>query len=197
MNDGYAKENPAVESVGEREKKADGSTGRPVQDIKEEFGNTVEEIKDKFGLLLELRDRKIGQLEEKLATRRPQRTKSRILIVDDSQSTAEIVDRYLHGQPVELVSVTGSQALEHVHSQEYAAIMLEAASSIEADVNGISLCQELCEGGKAERVIVMSSRPGDKIKNLVEGAGAAFLRKPFSREHVVQLLRDVLHRNVE
>ncbi len=117
--------------------------------------------------------------------------------MDDSESTAEIVNRYLHGQPIEVVSVRGAQAREHVRSQKYDVIMLEAASPIEADVDGVSLCLELCEKGKAERIIVMSSRPGDKIKTLAEGAGAAFLRKPFRREHVVQLLRDILRGNVE
>lgn len=192
MNDIDARENSEDESVGEHERDTGGDSSPRAQDIKQDLGNAVGEIKNRFGLLLELRDRKIKKLEQKLASKGSQRAKSRLLVVDDSASTAEILNRHLNGQPVEVVSVEGKQALEHVHSERYHAIMLEATSSIEADVDGLSLCQELCRTGKAENVIVMSSYPGDRVKDLVEEAGAAFLRKPFRREHVVQLLRDFI-----
>ncbi len=197
MNDTRATENSVEESAGENGSKAGGGSGRPIQAIKEDFSNTVGDIKNRFGLLLDLRDRKIKQLEEKLAKGVPPTTKARLLIVDDAESTSQIVGRYLHGQPVEIVSATGHEALEHVHAHKYDAILLEAVSSIQAGVDGLSLCQELCEKGNAAKVVVMSSRPGDRIKNLAEDAGAGFLRKPFKREHVVQLLRNILSRKVE
>jgi len=168
------------------------SGARPLGQIKEDFRNTIEEIKKKFGLLLELRDRQIKDLTEKLARAERERPKPRLLIVDDAKSTGQIVNRYLEGQRVEVVQVAGDQARKRLGSEDYGAIMLEAASIIEPRVDGLGLCRELCEQGRGGSVIVMSSRPGDRIKGRVEQAGAMFLRKPFQRDQLVRLMRSAV-----
>jgi len=158
-------------------------------EIRNEFGNTVNEISNKYDLLLNLRDRRIEDLEHKLAENKQDTSKRRLLIVDNSDSTAAIVNRYLQGLPVEINHVPSHQAHNHTLLQDYDAIMLEAANDIEPNRDGLTLCRQLCEAGQGDRVIVMSSRPGDKVKHCVEQAGAAFLRKPFRREHLMQAIK--------
>ncbi len=157
-----------------------------------DYDKTVEEIKENYDLLLDLRDHKIEELNEKLANRTHETVKLRLLVVDDAESTSEIMNRYLEGQPVEVVCVAGNQALDHLRCENYDAIMIEATNPIEPNVDGLALCRKLCGSGKGESVIVMSSRPGDKLKNSVAEAGAAFLRKPFRRWQLIELMRNVL-----
>ncbi len=163
--------------------------GRTVEEIRGDFGNTVQEIKEKYTALLELRDRKIQRLEGTLARGARQEAKRRLLLViDDAQSTAEIMGRYLQGRPVKIVCVAGRQALEQLRLRDYDEIVIEAACVVEPDVDGLALFQQVCEDGGSENVIVMSSRPGDSIRNAVEQAGARFLRKPFRPEQLLELL---------
>lgn len=155
-----------------------------------------ERIRENLALLLELRDRRIRKLEEKLAKAAPERARHRVLVVDDAESMTELMNRYLEGQPVEVVCVLGNDLLHRLRSRpdDYDAIMIEPTACIQPNVDGMALCRQLCERGKGDRVIVMSSRPGDKIKNSVEEEGATFLRKPFGREQLLRLMRDVLPR---
>ncbi len=156
-----------------------------------QYNSAVEEIKENFNLLLELRDRKIRELEAKLAKGAPEAVKPRLLVVDDSDSTGAIVNRYLDGQAVEVVCVTGSQAAEQLRSKTFNAVMIEASASVAEDVDGMSLYRQLCGRGQGDTVIVMSSRPGDKIRNCAEETGATFLRKPFKREQLLELVRNI------
>jgi CheY-like chemotaxis protein len=171
-----------------------GHDERSVGQIRENFGLTVAELKQKYGLLLEQRDRRIEDLAAKLAEGPPEKPKCRVLIVDDAESTAAIVNRYLQGFPAEITHIAAAQAREHVRSYEYDAILIEVAGVIEPGVDGMTLCRQLCEGGDRKYVVAMSSRPGDRVKNRVEKAGANFLRKPFRRAQLVQLMQNTLLR---
>jgi CheY-like chemotaxis protein len=180
MND----ENPPRPSVADTAKEKAGAAGR-------QYDSAIEEIKENFGMLLELRDRKISELQGKLAKRTAEAVKPRLLVVDDAESTSAIMGWYLDGQAVEVVCVAGSQALERLRSEIFDAIILEASTSVAADVDGMALCRELCGSGQGNTVIVMSSRPGNRIRDSVEKAGAIFLRKPFKREEVVEIVRNI------
>ena len=178
MNDGIAQTasvaDSALEKAGEARQRCD---------------STIEEIKENYDLLLEVRDRKIKELQGKIAEGTPETVKPRLLVVDDAESTSAIMNRYLDGQPVEMVCVAGSQSLEQLRSGVFDAIMLEASTSVSEKVDGLTLCQALCKKGKESIVVVTSSRPGDKIKHSVEEAGARFLRKPFKRDEVIEIVR--------
>lgn len=165
---------------------------KPVADLRQELGNTIEQVKQKYGLLLDLRERRIAKLEGELAKAPRERPKSRLLVVDDAESTVAVLQRYLAGERVELLGTAGEGASSHLDSGPYDGIMVEATSAIAPDADGLSLCRTLCEAGKGAQVIVMSSRPGEDIQNSVEQAGARFLRKPFRRDQLVKLVRDML-----
>jgi len=174
------------------EGESDGHGERSVGQIREDFGSTVAELKQKYGTLLEQRDRRIQDLAAKLAEGPPEAPKRRVLIVDNAASTGEIVNHYLEGLPVEVVRVAGDQAPDILRSQEFDAIMIEAACVIEPGVSGLALCRQLCESGDRKNVVAMSSRPGNSIRTCVEEAGAMFLRKPFERAQLVELMRGAL-----
>ena len=192
MSEADPTDSPLPEGVGEQPVAAGLDHGRDIADIRQDFGNTVEDIKEKFVVLLDLRDRKIEQLEEKLAEGKKDQAKRRLLLIDDAESTREIVNWHLQNEPVEMVSATADKAREHLCSGDYDVIMIEATVRIGPDVDGLALCGELCGKGGDQSVIVMSSHPGERIRNSVEQAGAVLLQKPFRREQLLKLLRGTL-----
>jgi CheY-like chemotaxis protein len=187
---------PGVPSPGETASGAhedvDGHNARSVGQVREEFGVAVAGLKQKYGSLLEQRDRWIKDLAARLTQEPPEKPRRRVLIVDDAESTVAIVSRYLEGYPVEIAHVAAAQARERLRSHEYDAILVEVACVIEPDVDGMTLCRKLCEGGDRKLVVAMSSSPGDKVKNCVAEAGAIFLRKPFQRAELVKLVQNML-----
>ena len=156
-----------------------------------EYDNTVEEIKENFDLLLEMRDRQIAELQQKVENRTQEKPKLRLLVVDDAESTSDIVNRYLECPPVEVAYAASHHSVDQIRSENYDAIMIEATNVIEPDVDGMAFCGQLCEKGKGQSVIVLSSRPGDRIKNAVEEADATFLRKPFRRGQLIKIVQDI------
>lgn len=192
MSDHYPEETPPNTATGDMVDNINGLGERSVGEIREEFGSTVTDLKQKYGQLLEQRDRQIRDLSTQLAQAPPVEAKHRVLIVDSAKSTAAIVNHYLEGHPVEIVQVAAGKATEALRSNEYDAIMVETACIVKPGVNGVTLCRQLCEGGDRKTVVAMSSRPGDRIKTSVENAGAMFLRKPFGRSQLVELMRGVL-----
>ena len=171
------------------------ATLKKAGDAQERCDGIVQEIKEHYDLLLDLRDREIGELKGKLAKRPPAAVKPRLLVVDNAQSMSAIMNRYLEGQTVEVVCVAGSQALAQLRLGAFDAIMLEASTYVSEKVDGLTLCHGLCNEGLGHIVVVTSSRPGDRIRNSVEQAGARFLRKPFKRKDVVEILRNIRPRN--
>ena len=165
---------------------------RPIAEIQQEFGQTIEDVKQRFGLLLDLRDQRIQELQGELAGAAREKPKPRLLIVDDAESTPEIFHRYLEGQHVELSWTAADEASSHLDSQSYDCVIVEATSVIAPDVDGLDVCRSLCEAGRADKVIVMSSRPGDGAKNTIEEVGARFLRKPFRRAELIKHVLDML-----
>ena len=174
-----------------------GPAERSVGQMREEFGSTVTGLKQKYGTLLEQRDLQIRDLADKLAKGPPKEPKRRMLIVDDAGSTGEMVNHYLEGYPVDVVYVAAAQARDRLGSEEYDVILVEAAGVIDPGMDGLALGRQLCESGDQQSVVVMSSRPGDRIKNLVEADGAIFLRKPFRRSQLLELMRGALRKEKE
>lgn len=194
-------ENPSNISTGQMTGEEEGRPAdkyrNGLDEVKREFGDTVKEVQEHFRVLLELRDDRIAVLDQELAKAQQQRANARVLLIDDAESTVEITDRHLEEYPIDVVGVGGSQAADHLRSESYDAIMIEATSSIKPGVDGMGLFQELCESGKGRSVVVMSSRPGEKIRHAVERAGGAFLRKPFEREQLVGLVSQIVLREKE
>ncbi len=155
--------------------------------IKDRVDGKITDIKQHFDLMVDRRDRQITELKVSNAERR-------ILVIDDAQSTVDILKGYLKGQRIELVGCSGKLARDILESGDHDAIMIEESVVVEAKVDGLALCRELCDKGKGKKVIVMSSRPGRKVKNSVERIGALFLRKPFKGLDLAQCVRSALLR---
>lgn len=156
---------------------------------------TLKEIRENFKTLLDLRDRKIAELEKQLAEllgQKPQDLpKSKLLVVDDSDSMKDMVAQYLEHEPVEYLCLHGDK-VKNSHLEAHDIWLIEASVKVKDEVDGMSLCSHLCKKGKGNRTVIMSSRPGDKIKDEVEKMGAVFLRKPFKRSELLSVIRAIL-----
>lgn len=183
---------PPAAMPGKTERGTDGHNDRSLGEIREGFGSTVSDLKQRYGLLLEQRDRQIKDLTTKLIQGPPEKPKRRVLVVDDARSTAEIVSHYLEGHAVEVIQIAASGTAEAIIADEYDAMMIEAACVVEPGVDGAGLCRRLCAQENHKTLILTSSRPGDKVKNDAEKAGARFLRKPFRRAQLLELIRETL-----
>lgn len=158
-------------------------------------GSTIEQIKESFGLLLDLRDRKIKQLEKKLFEATQKEAKTSLLVIDDALSMAGLMKRYLTGEPMTVVCIASNKAIEHLARKTYDVIMIESTAKVQENMDGVAFCKKfnsrLQKKGKTITMVLMSSRPGEQIKNEAEEAGASFLRKPFNRDQFLTLMRDV------
>ncbi len=187
MNDDQSPQTSAGEAPAEAPSEVLQDYDESVDAITDRVDGKITDIKQHFGLIVDRRDRKITELQASSARRR-------LLVIDDAQSTVDILKGYLKGQRINVVGCSGKLARGLLESENFDAIMIEESVVVEAKVNGLVLCRELCDKGKGKSVIVMSSRPGDKIKNSVEQVGAAFLRKPFKGLELVRRVRDALLR---
>jgi CheY-like chemotaxis protein len=168
------------------------STERSVGEIREEFGSTVVEIKQRYTLLLDERERRIKELATKLAQGPSKPPPRHVLIIDDAESTGAIAVCYLKAEAVEVTRVAAAGARAALQSRAHDAVLIEATCVIEPGVDGLTLARQLRDGGDGKPVVVMSSRPGDKVRVCVEQAGAMFLRKPFGRAQLLELVRGTL-----
>lgn len=182
----------ALEEVVQLSTEDVGLYTKSVSDLREDFGHTVSEIKQKFTLLLDLRDQRIKDLEGRIGLEKQEKPNACLLVLDDAQSTTDLLERYLAALPIDVIHVPGDQAHDRFAADDHATIMIEAACSIEPGVDGLSLCRQLCEEGKGDRVIIMSSRPGDTVKKSTEQAGAFFIRKPFRREQLAKIIKETI-----
>ena len=186
MNDDHSTQTSPGETAGGQASETGRDYDEPVDAIRERVDGKIDDIKLRFGSIVDAEERKVAELETKHAKRR------RLLVVDDAQSTEDILNGYLEGQPVEIFCTSGNRARALLDSEDYDAIMIEASVVIEPGVEGLDLCRELCGGGKVKSVIVLSSHPGDRIRESVEQAGAAFLRKPFKGLELMRLIGQML-----
>lgn len=155
--------------------------------IRDRVDGKITDIKQHFGLMVDRRDSKIAELNASNAERR-------LLVIDDAPSTVDILKGYVKGQRINVVGCSGKLARGLLESENFDAIMIEESVVLEAKVNGLALCRELCDKGEGKKVILMSSRPGSRIKDSVEQMGAAFLKKPFKGLGLVQCVRNALLR---
>ncbi|MCV7172963.1 GAF domain-containing protein [Mycobacterium manitobense] len=112
-----------------------------------------------------------------------------VVLVDDDRASLDLITAYLEGSPVRVLRASdGAQALDLVRRVLPAAVVLDLRLPV---VDGWQVLAEL----KADRdtagiPVVIASVVDDRIRGMTLGAHA-YLRKPVSRDEVVNALRSV------
>jgi CheY-like chemotaxis protein len=132
---------------------------------------------------------------------------STILIVDDDPSTLLLSAKPLRDAGYTVLQAPGSSEALRLYAEHLKPVDLVVADiflpppgfqlSIDKNpyprVNGLEMVERLLEGKRNIRVILMSSSPDPELRNrgLVR-EGLPFLRKPFTAEALLTLVRQVL-----
>ena len=117
-----------------------------------------------------------------------------ILIVDDEFSVAEVLEAILAEVGHEVVTAAnGRQGLERANERMPDVVLLDFMMPI---LGGASMLQALRKNPALRNtpVVIMSSLPERTIFETAKGMYAAFLRKPFRRKAVLDIVNTVLGR---
>ena len=117
-----------------------------------------------------------------------------ILIVDDELSVAEVLEAILTDAGHEVVTAAnGQQGLERANERTPDVVLLDFMMPI---LGGASMLTALQKTPVLREVpvVIMSSLPERTIAESAAGMYAAFLRKPFRRKAVIDLVNAVIGR---
>jgi CheY-like chemotaxis protein len=118
-----------------------------------------------------------------------------ILVVDDEFSVAEVLESILVDVGHEVVTAAnGRQGLERAEERVPDVVLLDFMMPI---LGGASMLQAMRENPALRNtpVVIMSSLPERTISEAAKGMYAAFLRKPFRRKAVLDIVDAVLNRH--
>ena len=117
----------------------------------------------------------------------------RVLVVEDHQRMAELIDRGLReeGYAVDVVA-TGEDGVWMASENDYDAIVLDV---VLPGADGFETCRRLREGGRWAPVIMLTARDAveDRVRGLDVGADD-YLTKPFSFGELLARLRALVRR---
>jgi len=113
-----------------------------------------------------------------------------ILVVDDEQSSREILSIFLEGAGYDVVCASdGQEALDLLQEQEVRAIVTDLRMP---NVNGLRLIRSLRENGDTIPILAVSGINRDQLM-LAEDYGANVgLSKPVDRDELISIMKRVL-----
>jgi CheY-like chemotaxis protein len=118
-----------------------------------------------------------------------------ILVVDDEFSVAEVLQSVLADAGHEVVTaINGQQGLERLRERPADLVLLDFMMPI---MDGPAMLKALREdpAHRYTPAVVMSSLPESVIAEAANGMYAAFLRKPFKLNTVVEVVNAVIDRD--
>jgi len=118
---------------------------------------------------------------------------ARILVVDDEPAVQHALSRALTLEHYDVASAgDGKQALEHLGSKPYEAVILDIAMP---HMDGLEVCRRLREGGDTTPVLMLTARGevDDRVAGLDAGADD-YLVKPFALRELLARVRALLRR---
>lgn len=128
-----------------------------------------------------------------VTTASPTPLPSRILVVEDETSIADVVATALRYGGHRVVHAPGGlQALEQAEREAFDLIVLDVMLP---GLDGFEVCRRLRDGGHFTPVLFLTARaePDDRIKGFVTG-GDDYLTKPFSVDELVLRVAAILRR---
>jgi len=113
-----------------------------------------------------------------------------ILVVDDEQSSRELLSNFLEGAGYDVVCASdGQEALDLLQEQEVRAIVTDLRMP---NVNGLRLIRSLRENGDTIPILAVSGINRDQLM-LAEDYGANVgLSKPVDRDELISIMKRVL-----
>ena len=113
-----------------------------------------------------------------------------ILVVDDEQSSREILSNFLEGAGYDVVRASdGQEALDLLQKHEVRAIVTDLRMP---NVNGLRLIRALRENGDTIPILAVSGINRDQLM-LAEDYGANVgLSKPVDRDELIRIMKQVL-----
>lgn len=113
-----------------------------------------------------------------------------ILVVDDEQSSREILTNFLEGAGYDVVPASdGQEALDLLQKHEVRAIVTDLRMP---NVNGLRLIRSLRENGDTIPILAVSGINRDQLM-LAEDYGANVgLSKPVDRDELIRIMAQVL-----
>jgi CheY-like chemotaxis protein len=115
------------------------------------------------------------------------RRKVRLLVLDDDTSMQKLMATLLRreGYRVDTVS-SGTQALEHIEQNQYAALLLDVMTPTEGGLTVIRQLKEI-KPEMVKRIVLVTASP-DSVLRAVEGDVFAIVRKPFEGPELVETI---------
>jgi two-component system, NtrC family, response regulator HydG len=116
------------------------------------------------------------------------RRKLVVLVVDNDEVMNPIIARTLHSSGFDVKTATsGAEAIEAIQSSRYNLILLNTEIP---DVKGVELYHTIKDIRPEAGIVIMSSgSQDDAVVNAVKNSSIAFLRKPFSPDKVVEIVK--------
>ncbi len=118
---------------------------------------------------------------------------SRVLIVEDDEAIASLVQRTLSEAGIESdIATTGTEGLWRAREVEYGVIVLDL---LLPEMNGYVVCRTLREEGNSVAILMLTAKSGeyDETEGFEMGADD-YLRKPFSPAVLIARAKALLRR---
>lgn len=110
-------------------------------------------------------------------------TAGTVLLVEDEPALRGLIQRVLVGAGYEVLEArNGAEALRHYRPESVDVVITDVHMP---SVDGVSLVHQLWAQGNAPQILVMSARRPESTLP----PGAVFLRKPFTREELLDQVR--------
>ncbi len=128
----------------------------------------------------------------KKSTRQSSKSESaRVLVVDDSMDTLELIERHLSGQGIQVFTASGVE--EAIRVLKDVSVHLVITDMKMPRIDGLELIRHIRETYKSIRVIMVTGYPSveSAVKAVKEGADE-YLSKPFTKTELLTVVNAVL-----
>ncbi len=119
--------------------------------------------------------------------------KTRVLLIEDSQSLAQIYMEYLRREPCQVLhAATGAEALELIERKPPHAVLLDLNLP---DMNGMSILNHITSQGLPTAVVIITAHGSiDLAVDAMRSGAFDFLVKPFNASRLTVTLRNALEK---
>jgi PAS domain S-box-containing protein len=146
-----------------------------------------------FRIYLPRVSRPVEQLSPAASNGVCQRGHQTILVVDDDLQLRELARKVLTSSGFTVLEADSGEQAEQLANLHPGAIDLLLTDVVMPGSSGHEIARRICDERSKPRVLYMSGYPGDAVaQHGVINAGISFLQKPFSPDHLIEKVKEVL-----